>query len=274
MIALAVDAYGYGRTLVETVGGLVGSTGSSTTTSLSYRYYDPLLTLFELAMIPLEETSKKHNIKLYYLDVITRCPDTYKERIYRTASGIISSSHQRRKQAKELVTVAVRAVRWYDPNQDDSFSQSIRFLFEMAIEGLSIYRETYSEYQDVDTDKALTYIDRAKSFLMLKLKDETNDELNAKIEKQERREEFLRENGKIYDSRNFWVLKPAEGVVDSQAFEMLTCKVAELEKIYSLRDRMNKERNPVARERFKTCKDDLENYLLMRQSDFIAKYPS
>jgi len=268
-----------------TLFGYVTSAASYVSSSTSpkpadqYRYYDPLLTLFELAMIPLGENSEQHLIKLYYYEVITRCPDSYWERAKRTVSRV-SGAHQRRKQTVELVNVAIRAVRWYDPNEDSDFGRSIRFLFEKAIEGLVVYRKTYSEDQGEKTDKALKYIDQARHFLTLKLNEGSDDVLGSKteevkkklvekIKEQKEDEDYYKLTGKRCDSRSLWVVKTGD-----KNIELLTSKVADLQTLNDLKKEKDDARNEMTVGAFNNAKNELEANLKLRQEEFIKTMKS
>lgn len=273
------SAYGLVSSAVGAVSSYWQGSKKSSTSAIADHYYDPILTLFELAMIPLDKRSKTHNIRLYYLDVITRCRDTFRDKAYRTVSSInpLIEERQERVQAQKLIPVIVRAIRWYNPADDSEINQAVRFLFRQAIIGLSKYEETYSEGTDKDSRRATEYIRKARNFLTLELKeygdqfekiaDRVREELDECIKKQKKEEKILKANDWYIDSRKFWVTETGEDGV--KPFDEIIIPINEMMELCRLKNQMELDPNPIFRTKYTDRKKKFEDRLKVRQDEFV-----
>ncbi len=252
--------------------------GGSVHKSESKKYYDPLLTLFVLARIDLLTADEKYKIKLNFGDVVSLSFNSASEQLRRTVSRV-TGDHQKRKQAKYLVDVALRAMRWYDPNEETEQGAAMRYLFEKSIEGLKVYRNTYASDRDDNTEKALSYIDRSIMILQLKLHEGREEDIygdkakrylqqiKEKIERQIAEEGQNKQNVERI-SRDLW-MTDEKGSVDS--VDLVTYRIEELKTLSKLKQKMDDERTKTADETFCFAKKELLEALTIKEENFKHK---
>jgi hypothetical protein len=267
LASVGVGLYNFGQALAAGAKNYSSNNNQKETVSVDERAYEPITSLFVAAMIPLLTDHQQINIKFYYGSKVVRlCPDTYIDRLKRTASQA-SPEKYCRLQSKAWIGIAVRAICLYDLDKNDERAEAIKFVFKKAIEGLIIHLKTYKSAQDASSRKASEYILEAISFLKYKSGEIKHHEERARVaDKLQRRTDKLKQKVKdqkveLIDSRDFWCSYPSE----SADTDLLVLKVKEFKLVYERKERQQTSIDPMTDDNFKEELESFTQYIHGRQ---------